>query len=1541
MNKKNIFFKMALLLLLSVTSHQVLRAQYLFHESFANPGVLSKSGWQLITLRGETYRDTISGYHTPLPGSLRVSFNDIGAGDKDTLKFPVFAPSTVGDSLWFDHAHRAKFSNTDSIGIFYSTNAGATMQLLHIYRGNVLPDPSTLSTVAPGFIGGIFTPTSANDWATKSLSLPIGTNRIMFVFYSDNGDELFIDNVKIGKAPQNCTTPQTFTGTTSTILACQGSSLYLLPDSFELNPYLTYTWQRSLDNGIIDPWTTATNGFGYNTAEFYLTNFSQPYYYRLQVECGSQSHTPSKLVTFDSAYNCYNRNNLGGYCNAWITNVTLGAHLNNNSACGASTPGNEITYYPPSASTTDTLTAGDPYASISIATDLFGPWLDARVGFWIDYNRNGVFDSIEFVMANTNASTQNSVINFSVPANAGTGLTGLRVRAVESSTTIPMGSGPQLNGSHAHAYAISGEVEDYLLYINPSPICTSTPVAGNLRDTFFAVCAGNVLSFNVTGATFGQGITYQWQKSNDNGMLDPWTDIAGATALNYTTQGINNTRYYRLKVHCSNSSSTSYTSTIFVWVKPFYACYCNDDLGGGGCNRGAGYISNVTVLGTTINNTSLCANESYTFYDTTATTTDTVYTNQIIGVQVTNTENLGAIAVWIDYNHDSIYTKNEFTLITNSSIPNVATTGWVTIPNNAVSGLTGMRVRMVDAATFIDSVDVCTNFRSGETEDYVIRIEQAPACSGSPAKATYPLNHEICAGTSFAINAINAAYGTGITYQWQYSLDAQSWFDITGKTSRSFVAPVTNDTTYYRLNTTCANSTVTTYGDTIKVGIKAFYRCYCSNTIGGAYSCNNNEYISNVNFPSRNLNVSSNCNVVNVDHSYTYNSPTGLATDSITAGQPFNVAVTYNYSGQYKVVAWIDYNRNAVFENNEFTLLSAFTTSGTRALGSITIPVTTSAGYTGMRIRSMDASNPLDSNEACTFYLEGETEDYVIYIKAAEPCNNTVTAGAIPTSMVMCANKDFMISSVGTTTGIGVTYVWEESDDNGVIDPWTTVAGSSSWITTNIPGTSTAKYFRLKTTCSLTNTNAVSNSMHLTMDTFYNCYNATSNLGGGNCNNDYISNVSIDGTTLDNTSGCNNTPMGARTVFPASGNTTATLVGGVTYTINVTPSNLKSMGVWIDYNKNGNFETGEFTLIEQRSDRTSSVQLTIPSTVTPGFTGMRVRTNEALAFGFPVGGIYNHQAAANFIQGETEDYVIMLDTLKPATGVMVTDITDSSLRVSWTNGNGSGRIVVAKRDTTTLVLPINSTRYTPDPIFASGMGDSTGVGNYVLFSGDRDNYVDVFGLDSLKDYDFYVYEYIETPLRYFIPGQFASGTTLPVSLLSFNAKVSGDDVKLNWITASEKNNRGFELQKSTDGKLFVTIASIKGNGNTAQQSNYSYLDANAFNQSNKNYYRLKQIDFNNHFTYSNQVVASKQTDLNLVTVNPNPFSNELNISLPTNTNEEVDINITDVLGNNVLTQKATGNNGNIRLNNLENMPAGVYFISIRINQTTKTFKVVH
>lgn len=116
-------------------------------------------------------------------------------------------------------------------------------------------------------------------------------------------------------------------------------------------------------------------------------------------------------------------------------------------------------------------------------------------------------------------------------------------------------------------------------------------------------------------------------------------------------------------------------------------------------------------------------------------------------------------------------------------------------------------------------------------------------------------------------------------------------------------------------------------------------------------------------------------------------------------------------------------------------------------------------------------------------------------------------------------------------------------------------------------------------------------------------------------------------------------------------------------------------------------------------------------------------------------------------------------------------------------------------------------------------------------------------------------------------------TVLPVSLSSFKASTSNDHhVLLNWITASEFNNRFFEIEHSTDGVLFNYLDRITGRGTTVSPSSYSYT--HRFVPVGKHYYRLKQIDIDGRFTYSPIVSASiKQTDI--LDMYPVPASDKL------------------------------------------------------------------
>jgi hypothetical protein len=120
---------------------------------------------------------------------------------------------------------------------------------------------------------------------------------------------------------------------------------------------------------------------------------------------------------------------------------------------------------------------------------------------------------------------------------------------------------------------------------------------------------------------------------------------------------------------------------------------------------------------------------------------------------------------------------------------------------------------------------------------------------------------------------------------------------------------------------------------------------------------------------------------------------------------------------------------------------------------------------------------------------------------------------------------------------------------------------------------------------------------------------------------------------------------------------------------------------------------------------------------------------------------------------------------------------------------------------------------------------------------------------------------------------FKADGTLPVSLVSFNASVKNGESTLSWLTTSESNNKGFEIQRSIDGKEFTTISFEKSkaiNGNSSSVINYSFVDKTAENGTN--YYRLKQVDLNGDSKY----YEVKVVDVGVVSANvqvyPNPVT---------------------------------------------------------------------
>ncbi len=204
--------------------------------------------------------------------------------------------------------------------------------------------------------------------------------------------------------------------------------------------------------------------------------------------------------------------------------------------------------------------------------------------------------------------------------------------------------------------------------------------------------------------------------------------------------------------------------------------------------------------------------------------------------------------------------------------------------------------------------------------------------------------------------------------------------------------------------------------------------------------------------------------------------------------------------------------------------------------------------------------------------------------------------------------------------------------------------------------------------------------------------------------------------------------------------------------------------------------------------------------------------------------------------------------------------------------------------------------------------------------------------------------------KYTNPSQFraqfsigGNNNPLPVTLLQFNAKLQNKDVLLNWATAAELNNRGFEVERSVDGKEFQNIGFVEGKNNSNSRADYQFNDASALAHSQVLYYRLKQLDFDGKYTYSDMVrVQSGNAVLNGVSVSPNPFSVNAQVQLSTLFNGAAHITISDVQGRVVLNEvhEVVAGNNAINLQNMESLKQGVYFMRVSVGGENMVVKMV-
>lgn len=186
-------------------------------------------------------------------------------------------------------------------------------------------------------------------------------------------------------------------------------------------------------------------------------------------------------------------------------------------------------------------------------------------------------------------------------------------------------------------------------------------------------------------------------------------------------------------------------------------------------------------------------------------------------------------------------------------------------------------------------------------------------------------------------------------------------------------------------------------------------------------------------------------------------------------------------------------------------------------------------------------------------------------------------------------------------------------------------------------------------------------------------------------------------------------------------------------------------------------------------------------------------------------------------------------------------------------------------------------------------------------------------------------------------GTALTGTgTLPIELLSFRGRPVDEGNLLNWITVSELNNDYFLPEKSEDGVNFVEMTRVQGAGNSDRPLNYEFLDENPF--SPVTYYKLKQVDFDGEFTYSDIISvrnANSENQSQLLSLYPNPATHSVNIEIYSPVDGFMDVEIVDLFGR-VLSRdtypvvKGTG----IHTVDISTIATGVYFSKINFTTTS-------
>jgi choice-of-anchor A domain-containing protein len=177
-------------------------------------------------------------------------------------------------------------------------------------------------------------------------------------------------------------------------------------------------------------------------------------------------------------------------------------------------------------------------------------------------------------------------------------------------------------------------------------------------------------------------------------------------------------------------------------------------------------------------------------------------------------------------------------------------------------------------------------------------------------------------------------------------------------------------------------------------------------------------------------------------------------------------------------------------------------------------------------------------------------------------------------------------------------------------------------------------------------------------------------------------------------------------------------------------------------------------------------------------------------------------------------------------------------------------------------------------------------------------------------------------------------TILPVKLLEFKGNLAGNNVNLSWTVANETNMNGYEVERSVDAVSFTKVSTVKATAAISSNKTYTAADNIASLTNNKVvYYRLKQLDVNGSYKYSNTINFRLNSKGIVMAISPNPAVSFVNIKLNVAKDGLASIKVTDMIGRTVSSQNTKVSQGvnSIAINNISNFSAGTYNIQVMVD----------